>query len=186
MRKEVKSVTSFQRIRKFLSGMGMLLGSLALVMDPENGYYIIAVLLSISLLMSGVKSLFYYFTMARNMVGGKSILYKALVMTDLGLFTVTTITIPKIYLICHLLISHAFSGVVDMMKAIEDKKMQATSWRMSFLYGLGNLLTAVASFSCILNQSTWLVVDIYCLGLAYSGIMQMVSSFRRTAIIYIP
>ena len=114
-------MTSIQRIKKFLSGLGMLLGSLVLVVEPENGYYIIALLLSISLLMSGVKALFYYFTLARNMVGGKSILYRALVMTDLGLFTLTTITIPKFYLICHLLISHGFSGLVDMLKAIEDK-----------------------------------------------------------------
>lgn len=179
-------MTSFQRIKKILSGLVMLLGSLVLVIDPENGYYVIAFLLSISLLMSGIRSLVYYFTMARNMVGGKSILYTALVMTDLGLFTLTTITIPKIYLICHLLISHGFSGLVDMMKAVEDKKLQASSWRMSFLYGLGNLLTAVAAFTCILNQSTALVVEIYCIGLAYSGVMQIASAFRKTAIIYIP
>jgi uncharacterized membrane protein HdeD (DUF308 family) len=179
-------MNNFQRIKKILSGLVMLLGSLVLVIDPENGYYVIAFLLSISLLMSGVRSLVYYFTMARNMVGDTSILYTALVMTDLGLFTLTTITIPKIYLICHLLISHAFSGAVDMMKAIEDKRMQATSWRMSFIYGLGNLLTAVAAFTCILNQSTALVVEIYCIGLAYSGIMQIASAFRKTAIIYIP
>lgn len=179
-------MNSIQRIKKFLSGLVMLLGSLALVMDPENGYYIIAVLLSISLLMVGIKSLFYYFTMAKNMVGGKSILYTALVMTDLGLFTLTTITIPKIYLICHLLISHAFSGVVDMMKAYEDKKLKAPSWKMSFLYGFGNLLVAVAAFVCVINKATWLVVDIYSAGLAYAAVMQMASSFRKTAIIYIP
>lgn len=179
-------MNSIQRIKKILSGLVMLFGSFVLVVEPENGYYLIAVILSISLLMSGVKSLFYYFTMARNMVGGKSILYKALVMTDMGLFTLTTITIPKIYLICHLLISHGFSGLVDMLKAVEDKKLHATSWRMSFIYGLGNLLTAVAALTCVLNNSTALVVDIYCIGLAYSGIMQMVSAFRRTAIIYIP
>ena len=73
-----------------------------------------------------------------------------------------------------------------MLKAVEDKKLQASSWRMSFLYGLGNLLTAVAAFVCVLNQSTELVVDIYCIGLAYSGMMQMAASFHKTAIIYIP
>ena len=179
-------MNSLQRIKKFLSGLGMLLGSIILIAEPEDGYYIVATLLSFSLLLAGIKSLVYYFTMARNMVGGKSILYKALVKTDLGLFTITTITIPKIYLICYLLFSHAFSGVVDMMKAVEDKKLHASSWRMSFIYGLGNLLIAVVAFICALNQSTALVVDIYCIGLAYSGIMQMAASFRKTAIIYIP
>lgn len=178
-------MNSFQRIKKFLSGLAMFLGSFILIVEPEDGYYIIAVLLSISLLISGVKSLVYYFTMARNMVGGKSILYRALILTDLGLFTVTAITIPKIYLICHLLISHAFSGIVDMLKAYEDKRLQAPSWRMSFVYGLGNLLIAVAAFTCLINKSTELMVDIYCAGLAYSGIIQMIHSFRKTAIIYI-
>ena len=166
--------------------MGMLLGSIILALEPENGYHIIAFLLSISLTVSGIRFLVYYFTMARNMVGGKSILYRALILMDLGLFTWTTINIPKIYLICHLLISHGFSGLVDMLKAVEDKKLQSSSWRMSFIYGLGNLLTAVAAFTCVLNRSTALVVDIYCVGLAYSAIMQMVSAFRKTAIIYVP
>ena len=98
-------MNSIQRIKKFLSGLGMLLGSLILAAKPEDGYYIIAFLLSISLLLSGVRNLIYYFNMARNMVGGKTILYRALILTDLGLFTITSITIPKIYLICHLLIS---------------------------------------------------------------------------------
>lgn len=179
-------MNSFQRIKKFLSGLAMFLGSFILIVEPEDGYYIIAVLLSISLLISGVKSLVYYFTMARNMVGGKSIFYRALITIDLGIFTFTAITIPKIYLICHLLISHGFSGIVDMLRAMEDKKLEASSWRMSFLYGLGNLLIAVIALRCVFNQSTWMVVYIYSAGLAYSAIMQMVASFRKTAIVYIP
>lgn len=179
-------MNSIQRVKKFLSGLGMLLGSIILLVEPEDGYYIVAALLSFSMLLSGIRLLVFYVTMAKNMVGGKSILYKAIILTDMGLFTLTAIMIPKIYLICHLLISHAFAGMVDMLKAFEDKKLQASSWRMSFICGLGNLLTAVASFTCILNQSTWMVMYIYCAGLAYSAIMQMASSFRKTAIIYIP
>ena len=179
-------MTSLQRIKKFLSGVVMLLGSLILIAEPEDGFYIIAILLSISLLVSGIRSLVYYFTMARNMVGGKSVLYRALVLTDLGIFTLTTISIPKFYLICHLLISHAFSGIVDMLKAVEDKKLQAPSWKMSLIYGLGNLIIAVAAFTCLLHEFAGLVMYIYCAGLAYSGLLKMTSSFRKTAIIYIP
>lgn len=164
----------------------MLLGCVILLAEPETGYKAVAILMSLSMLISGIKSLVYYVTMARNMVGGKSILYRALIRTDLGLFTLTVITIPKIYLVGHLLISHAFSGLVDILKAFEDKKLQAPSWRMSFLYGLGNLVTAGAAFTCLLNNSTQLVMDIYCAGLAYSAVMQIASAFRKTAIIYIP
>lgn len=179
-------MNSIQRTQKFLSGLGMLLGSIILIKEPEDGYYIVAFLLSLSLLLSGIRSLVYYITMARNMVGGRSILYKALILMDLGLFTMTAITIPKIYLICHLLLSHAFSGLVDMLKAVEDKKLQASSWRMSFICGLGNMLIAATAFACVLNKSTALVMDIYCAGLAYSAVMQMAASFRKTAIVYIP
>ena len=179
-------MNSIQRIRKFLSGLGMLLGSAILITAPEDGYYIVAFLLSVSLLLTGIRSLVYYITMARHMVGGKTILYKSLVLMDLALFTLTAITIPKFYLICHLLISHGFSGLVDMLKAMEDRKLQAPSWRMSLIYGLGNLVTAVAAFTCLLRSSTDLVMYIYCVGLAYSAVMQMASAFRKTAIIYIP
>lgn len=179
-------MNSIQRIKKFLSGLGMFLGSIILAVEPEDGYYIIAVILSLSLLIYGIRYLIYYFTMARNMVGGKSIFYSALILVDLGIFTMTVITIPKIYLVCHLLISHGFSGIVDMLKAYEDKKMEASSWRMSFLYGFGNLLISIAALSCAVAGLNWLVVDLYSAGLAYAGIMQMVSAFRRTAVIYIP
>lgn len=179
-------MNSIQRIKKFLSGLGMLMGSLILSMEPEEGYYVIAIILSLSLLIYGIRSLIYYFTMARNMVGGKSIFYRALILMDLGIFTMTVITIPKIYLVCHLLISHGFSGIVDMLKAYEDKKLEASSWRMSFVYGFGNLVISIAALGCAFAGLNWLVVDIYSAGLAYSGIMQMVSAFRRTAVIYIP
>ena len=179
-------MTSFQRVKKFLAGLGMLLCSVILIFEPVNGYYLIAVFLSVSFLMLGIKFLVYYVTMARNMVGGKSILYQALILIDLGVFTVTAMTIPKFFLICHLLISYAFSGLVDLLKAIEDRKLHATSWRMSFVRGLGNLLTAAAAFTCLLNDSTELVTYIYCVGLAYSATMQMAYACRKTAIVYIP
>ena len=73
-----------------------------------------------------------------------------------------------------------------MMKAVEDKKLQAPSWKMSFTYGLGNLILAVAAFACLIHDFAGLVLYIYCAGLAYSGIMKIASSFRKTAIIYIP
>ena len=179
-------MTSFQRIRKFLAGIAMLLAGLIMILEPVNGYYIVALFISTSMLLSGIKSLVYYFTMARHMVGGRSILYSALVLTDLGFFTMTAITIPRFYLICHLLISHAFSGLVDIMKAVEDKKLSAPSWRMSFVMGLGNLVTAVVAFMCLLNEGVEMVTYVYCAGLTYSALMHMVSACRKTAIVYIP
>ena len=164
----------------------MLLGSWILIMDPETGFYLIAAFMCISLTIKGIKTLIYYFVMARNMVGGKSIFYKALIMVDMGVFTFTAINIPRIYLICHLLISHGFSGIVDMLRAVEDKRQEAPSWKMSFLYGLGNFVIAVIALRCVFHQSSWLVVYIYSAGLAYSAIMQMIASFRKTAIVYIP
>lgn len=179
-------MNSIQRVRKFLSGFCMLLGSLVLAVEQEDGFYVIAIVLCLSLLLEGIRSLIYYFTMARNMVGGKPIFYRALILMDLGFFTMTAITIPSIYLTCHLLISYGFSGIVDMLKAYEDKKMEASSWRLSFVYGFVNLLISLAALSCAVSHLNWLVVDIYSAGLAYSGIMQIVSAFRRAAIIYIP
>ena len=37
-------MNSIQRIKKFLFGLAMLLGSLILVVEPEDGYYIIGFL----------------------------------------------------------------------------------------------------------------------------------------------
>ena len=66
---------------------------------PERGYQLAALIISVSFTISGLRTLIYYFTMSRFMVGGKRILFRGLILLDLGLFTSTFVDRSKIYLI---------------------------------------------------------------------------------------
>ena len=58
-----------QRIRSFMAGIGMLLAVLILLLAGNNGVSLIVLILAFSLILRGVRSLIYYLSMARFMVG---------------------------------------------------------------------------------------------------------------------
>ena len=96
-------MTSVQRVKKVLAGILMLVCCFALVTDPETGFYFVALILSVSLFLYAARSLIYYFTMARHMVGGKSILFRGIIVLDLAVFTFSMVDDPKLYIILYLL-----------------------------------------------------------------------------------
>lgn len=174
------------RLKEILSGILMMLCSLILLLVPEEGYFIVPLILSISLIFSGIRSLVYYFFMARHMVGGKVTFYQGLIILDLGMFTYTLVDVPLIYVIFYLLACHAFSGAIDIMRALEAKRLQAPSWRLSMTGGVLNIAMMLVSFFCgVIMQSTAVIVYIYSAGLIYSACAHIVTAFRKTAIVYI-
>ena len=136
-------MTNMQRVKKVLAGLLMLVCCAALVTDPEFGFYFVALILSISLLLYALRSLIYYFTMARHMVGGKSILFRGIIVLDLAVFTLSMVDDPKLYIILYLLGIHAFSGLMGILQALEARRYQSPAWRRSMLSGAVNLVIAV-------------------------------------------
>ena len=112
-------MTNMQRAKKILAGLLLLLCSGLMVYDPENGLYIVALILSGSLILYGVRCLSLYIFMARHMVGGKAILYRGIIILDLGVFTLSMVDDPKLYIIFYLLGFHAFAGVLDILRALD-------------------------------------------------------------------
>lgn len=174
----------FGRVRNVIIGILMILLSfIMMILDPEVSFLIAALILSLALLVNGIRLLIFYFTMARHMVGGKVQLYVGLIVFDFGIFTLTLTNIPHIYLILYLLGTHAFGGVFNILHALETKRNGASSWKLKFSQGVVNLLVAVL---CLLSLgSTQLLVVIYCLGLLYSAVVHIISAFRKDAIVYI-
>lgn len=180
-------MTKLRRIKEILWGFLMILCGLCLFVVPEDGYYIVTFLLSIALILSGGRSLVYYFQLARHMIGGKWILYKGICLLDLGLFTLTIMDIPLLYVMLYLLIVHAFAGLVDILKALEARKIESPVWKKSMSYGILNLLVGLLPFLGILtHNSLRIAVYTYSAGLIYSALVRIAGSFRKTAIVYIP
>ena len=178
-------MTKVQRIKRILAGLLMLACSVLIFTEPELGLYIVALILCVSMLVSGVKDLLFYFTMARHMVGGKAMLYRGIIILDLGIFTLSMVDDPSLYIMLYLLIIHAFSGVMDIMRALEVRRYGAP-WRRSLINGVVNLTIAVLSVVVVLFlHSNDDLVFLYGVCLFYSGCVQLASAFRKTAIVYI-
>lgn len=177
-------MSKFQKIKSFLVGIVMIVSALVLMQDEEIGVTIIITILSISLLLSGIRTLIYYITLARFMVGGRLSLYKGVILVDLGLFTVTLTDIPLIYMMLYLLAGYFISGVIDIYGAGEARKLGASSWRIRMGQGIYNMVICLICWRNL--HSVRVFVIVYCVGLITSGVIRIVNAFRRMAIIYIP
>lgn len=176
-------MSKVQRVKSLLVGILMLFSAFIMIYKPDLGYQLVIAILSISLLLYGIKSLIYYFTMARFMVGGKASLYKGIIIFDLGMFTMTLTDIPKTYIILYLVAVNIFAGGVDILSAVDAKKTGSPSWRFKLISGVISILIAICCI--VFHSSTRIMVYIYCFGLVYSAIFKIISAFRKSAIVYI-
>ena len=179
-------MTIWQRVKDVLAGLAMIALSVLMVMDAKAGFEIVCAILCFGMIFLGIKSLVYYRTMARHMVGGRMQLYRGIVLLDLGIFTLSLNTIPTAYVILYLMGIHAFAGIVDILRANESKEMDNPAWKNSLVTGLGNLIMAVLCVGFgIIQKKVDTVVYIYAAGLVYSGIVRIVNAFKKTAVVYI-
>ena len=176
-------MTKLQRVRGFLFGALTIMMAIILVVNPEDGYDAVLGLLSLSMAVSAIGALYHYFTMARFMVGGKYVLYRGVIFLDFAILTGTLTDLPEVLVLIYLVIIHAFSGAVELLRANEGRMYGARSWKVKFLHGCVNVLIAIACVVFINNHNT--AVIIYSIGLIYSGITRIANSFRKTTFIYI-
>ena len=162
----------------------MIAVALVLIFNPSDiAYMIILLIMSVALAISGIKDIIFYFTMARHMIGGKMILVQGVIVLDFALLTASLSDVPTIYILLYLIGIHAFSGVVEVLRAMESKKSVEGPWKLKFSHGIVNFALAVACLVFIRHSETALII--YSLGLIYSAIVRILSAFRKTAFILI-
>ena len=177
-------MSGFQRIKAVLFGVAMLAVAILFIFFPsDEAYMIIVAILSLGMAIAGIKDIIFYFTMARHMIGGKMILIQGVIILDFALITASLSNVPKIYILLYLIGIHAFSGVVEVLRAMESKRTVEGPWKMKFTHGLVNFALAVACLIFLRKTNTALMI--YSLGLIYSAIVRIFSAFRRTSFILI-
>lgn len=177
----------FQRIKNCFTGILMILGALILVLIPKETYPVIPAILGTTLLVYGIYFLWYYFSMARHMVGGKAVLFRAIIAIDVALFTSSITSMNSRYIVLlYLLVLYAFTGAVDILRAMEAKNNGSAGWRLKLSRGIIGIAFTVALFviGFIIGRTDIFVYG-YCFSLVYSAVMRIVGAFRRTAIPYI-
>ena len=176
-------MTKARRVGNILIGLIMLALGFLMALDPQEVYPVIILILGLTLLFSGLQSLVFFFTMAKHMVGGRAVLYRAVIVIDIGLFTLSLTKIPLLFVVLYLAAMHGFAGFVEIMSAREAKKLRAGSWKLNFSHGVINVIMAVL---CLIFLGTEAVAaEIYALGLMYSGLIRIIQALRRTAVVYI-
>ncbi|MCR4903467.1 MAG: DUF308 domain-containing protein [Butyrivibrio sp.] len=176
-------MTRLQKLTTFLWGLGMLFIGLLMLLAPEESYMVVVLTLSLGFIFYGIKQLIYYFTMARFMVGGKEALYRGVIILDLGFFTASLTDVPKVYILLYLVLIHAFSGLVEILRVWETRKNGGGLWKLKLFHGVLNVAMALVCIIFIRKPNT--AVYIYSLGLIYSAVIRIITSFRKTGFIYI-
>lgn len=172
-----------QRVRSILAGLAMTLCAMFALQIGEDGLPFVLLALGVTLLAYGIKTLAYYLTMARHMVGGKVMLFVAIFSLDAGMLALSLVDASQVIVALYLIAIHAFSGATGMAHSLEERAY-GSPWRLDALNALVHLLVVVACIGTL--GSPDLLVRVYSAGLFYSAAMHIVSAFRNTDIVYIP
>lgn len=179
-------MSSFQRIKSIALGILMILFALVMFLIPEEGYDTVTVLISLSLMLYGVKLLYFYFSMARHMIGGKIMLYQAIIVLDLSLFTMSMASMSSFTIIIYLLGIFGFAGAIDILRAFEAKSNGYKHWKLKFLTGcICVVFVIIMAVLGLIFKNTAILVYGYCISLLYSGVVRIVTALRKTAMVYI-
>ena len=160
----------------------MILGGVALLLEPHDALLIVAMGLGLYLVVYGVRSLLYFATMARHMVGGLSILIVAVIAIDLGSLALAFSDQPRVSIVMYLVGYNVYTGIVTVARAIESRMFES-SWLLTLGHGLVNI--ALAVLCIVFIGSDQIVIAIFCFGLFYNACVRLVSALRPTEIVYI-
>lgn len=179
-------MTKLSRVFEVLSGIIMAAAGIWLF-AAETGFAmkVILVFIDLGMLARGVGSLYYYLTMARNMVGGQNVLYRAMVFLDLGILAGMLADHPTVYAIVYMALLLAFGGIVSVLRANEARKIGG-HWKLRLVSGLTELMLAllVSSIAAAYGRVD-VAVFVYGAGLIYSAVLRIAAAFRHNEIVFI-
>ena len=175
-------MTNWQKISSFLVAILMILFGLLILFMGEEAYFFVILALAFLLFLYSIRMLVYYSRMARYMVGGKEILYRGILFLDLSIFIVSLSRVPTTYVMLYMVGMLAFSGAVDIMNAMDLRRLQG-HWILQSIRGGVCVIGAVL---CLVMMNTPdMVVTIFCFMLFYNAVMRIINIIRPTEIIAI-
>ena len=86
-------------------------------------------------------------------------------------------------MLLYLIAIHAFSGAVEILRAMEARRTVDGPWKVKFSHGIVNILLALSCLIFIKQTNTALII--YSAGLAYSAVIRIISALRKTAFVVI-
>ncbi len=179
-------MTKFGRVMNAISALFMIaVAVLMFFLDAIHGLKLVMIVVQAGMTLRGLQAIIYYFSMARHMVGGKNVLFRGMIFLDLGVLAGTIFEHPAVYILIYISALHIFTGAVSALRANESRKI-GSSWRLKMAYGITNIALALIVVICgIAFGRLSIAVWVYSVGLIYSSVLNIISSFRKTEIVYI-
>ena len=179
-------MTRFGRVMNAISALFMIaVAVLMFFLDAIHGLKLVMIVVQAGMTLRGLQAIVYYFSMARHMVGGKNVLFRGMIFLDLGVLAGTIFEHPAVYILIYISALHIFTGAVSALRANESRKI-GSSWRLKMAYGITNIALALIVVICgIAFGRLSIAVWVYSVGLIYSSVLNIISSFRKTEIVYI-
>ena len=175
-------MTVAQRVWLVIRALVTVFCSVLLFEYPANGYFFVVLILEVSLFIYALRNLVYYFSLARYMVGGIEIFYRSIIVLDISLFALGLHEMPQKIVMLYLIACLAFYGVVDVIEAYGARKL-AAPWKASFFHGTVKFILALV---CLFHMdSVETATIVYGVSLIYSALTDVLSAFRKTAIVYV-
>ena len=172
-----------KRVWNIIVAIFMIQSALFLMIIPEIAFMIIAMFVGMMLTFRGIKFLFYYSTHACHMIGGKKILLVGLLMFDVGIFSISLIDQAQMIMIFYVVAIHLVAAVLNFARAVSNRCDGNPGWKIDLAQGIGNVAQVVLCL--IFAGFVEIPVFIYCAGVIYSAILKIISSCKKTAIVYV-
>ena len=145
-------MNKIQRARYLLSAAVMFVCAAVIISIPYFGFVISAFILGGILVITGIRYLVYFFTMARYMVGGMSMLYRGILIIDVGAFAFSMIDKANVFILLYMLWFYGTAGFFSIVRGRNAKKSGSPIWRLSIINGIVNLLFVLASLIFIRSK----------------------------------
>ena len=176
-------MTKLQKVKDILLGILMIIGAFGMLFVPKESYLVIIVIIALWFVIKGISGIYYYFTMAQFMVGGRASLFMGIIMLDFGIVAASLTDVPHVFVMLYLIAILGFSGVVRILRTLESRKNGSKSWKLKLTHGIIDIAMAVVCIFFIKQLSV--TVIIFCVGIFYSAAMRIISACRKTDLIVI-
>ena len=176
-------MSKFNRIKNIVIGIAIIIVSISMLVFPGIGYHMATIILGAVLLIDGIKQFVYFFSMGIHMIGGKMILYRALITMDLSFFILSIRETGQRYMMVYFIFYYFFAGIITIFNAYEARKAEAAFWKWKLITGI---IKITISIMCIVNNNSEdIMLYLMCFGLIISAIARIGMALKKTAIIYI-
>lgn len=172
-----------RRVLTIIAALFSIIGSVALMTNPDIAYKVLALGIGMTLVYYGVRYIIYYVTNAQHMVGGKWFMLIGIILFDMGVFAAVIFDraqrLTLIYIICTLLIA----AVLGAIRTVGDKKDNNPRWKISLAQSIAGFIQVI--LSVIFINDSMIPLYLYCVYAIYTAVLMIISAFKKTAIVYV-